>query len=167
MTRDDLQVRPLDETERQRLKEHLIQSWGATTIVSRGRVHDAARLPAFVCFERDELAGFATFRIHDQQCELVTLDALRENRGVGSTLLAAVIEHAEALGCRRLWLITTNDNARALGFYERRGLRLIAVHAGAVDEARRLKPSIPLHGADGIPIHDELELELELDPTSA
>jgi hypothetical protein len=31
-----------------------------------------------------------------------------------------------------------------------------------VDEARRLKPSISLIGEHGIPIHDELEFELEL-----
>jgi hypothetical protein len=37
------------------------------------------------------------------------------------------------------------------------------VHSGAVDQARQLKPSIPPIGDFGIPIHDELELELELD----
>lgn len=41
-------------------------------------------------------------------------------------------------------------------------MRLVAVHQGAVDAARRLKPAIPLIGKHGIPIHDELELELEL-----
>jgi hypothetical protein len=41
-------------------------------------------------------------------------------------------------------------------------MRLVAVHRGGVDEARRLKPSIPLIGEHGIPIHDELEFEREL-----
>lgn len=36
---------------------------------------------------------------------------------------------------------------------------LVAVHRKAVDEARRLKPEIPLIGNDGIPIRDEIELE--------
>jgi hypothetical protein len=40
---------------------------------------------------------------------------------------------------------------------------LIAVHRGAIDEARRVKPEIPLTGHDGIAIHDELELEVQLD----
>ena len=61
------------------------------------------------------------------------------------------------------WVITINDNLDALRFYQRRGMRLVAVRPGAVDEARRLKPSIPVIGAQGIPIHDELELELRLD----
>jgi hypothetical protein len=60
--------------------------------------------------------------------------------------------------------VTTNDNLGALRFYQRRGLRLVALHVGAVAESRRLKPSIPEVGHDGIPIRDELELELELRP---
>jgi hypothetical protein len=35
----------------------------------------------------------------------------------------------------------------------------MGVHPGAVNEARRLKPSIPAIGAYGIPICDEIDLE--------
>jgi hypothetical protein len=59
-------------------------------------------------------------------------------------------------------LITTNDNIDAIRFYQRRGMRLVAVHRDAVDDARRAKPSIPMIGEYGIPIHDELEFELQL-----
>jgi hypothetical protein len=42
----------------------------------------------------------------------------------------------------------------------RRGLRLAALHAGAVDDARaRLKPEISPIGEYGIPLRDELVLE--------
>jgi RimJ/RimL family protein N-acetyltransferase len=95
-------------------------------------------------------------------CELVSLDSLREGQGIGSALLAGVADEAGRRGCHRLWLITTNDNLDAIRFYQRRGMRLVAVHRGGVDEARRLKPSIPLMGEHGIPIHDELEFELVL-----
>jgi hypothetical protein len=37
-----------------------------------------------------------------------------------------------------------------------------ALWPGAVDEARKFKPSIPLKGNHGIPIRDELELEKRL-----
>jgi RimJ/RimL family protein N-acetyltransferase len=90
------------------------------------------------------IVGLATIDICDRQCELVTLDAFHEGQGVGSLLLNAVTEEARRHECRRLWLITTNDNLGALRFYQRRGLRLVAVHRGAVDEARSLKPSIAL-----------------------
>jgi hypothetical protein len=66
-------------------------------------------------------------------------------------------------GCRRLWLLTSNDNLRALGFYQQRGLRLCALHAGALARDRALKPEIPEVNPDnGIPLRDLLELELPL-----
>ena len=76
---------------------------------------------------------------------------------------------AIAAGCTRLWLITTNDNLRALALYQRWGMEIVAFHRHAVTKARRdLKPSIPERGAQGIPIAHELELELRLqDPCSS
>ena len=61
-----------------------------------------------------------------------------------------------------MWLITTNDNLNALRFYQKRGFELVAVHRHAVDESRKIKPEIPLVGENGIPIRDELGLELAL-----
>jgi hypothetical protein len=53
----------------------------------------------------------------------------------------------------RLWLVTTNDNLRALELYQRWGMEIVAFHRHAVTEARRhLKPSIPERGTHGIPI---------------
>jgi hypothetical protein len=47
--------------------------------------------------------------------------------------------------------------------YQRRGFRLVALRPGAVDRARaELKPSIGDLAANGIPIRDEFDLELEL-----
>jgi RimJ/RimL family protein N-acetyltransferase len=81
---------------------------------------------------------------------------------VGTALIEAVTEAAREAGCRRLWLITTNDNLHALRFYQRRGFRLAALHRDGITESRRQKPSIPLIGLDGIPIRDEIELEMAL-----
>jgi hypothetical protein len=44
-----------------------------------------------------------------------------------------------------------------------RGFDLVAVHRDLRDCARDLKPSLPLTGNYGIPIRDEIELELRLD----
>jgi ribosomal protein S18 acetylase RimI-like enzyme len=59
-------------------------------------------------------------------------------------------------------LITTNDNTHALRFYQRRGFVLSALHRGAIRRSRQLKPEIPLAGFGGIPIRDELELQMSL-----
>jgi hypothetical protein len=61
-------------------------------------------------------------------------------------------------------VMTTNDNLRALRLYQRAGFRLVELRAGAIDETRSLKPSIPATGNDGIPIHDEIDLVLDLGP---
>jgi ribosomal protein S18 acetylase RimI-like enzyme len=92
---------------------------------------------------------------------------MREGISGGTRLLEAVVDAARAAGCRRAWLVTTNDNAAAIRFYQRRGWRLVALHAGAVDAARAsIKPEIPELGDDDIPIRDELEFELRLDEPS-
>jgi DNA-3-methyladenine glycosylase I len=136
--------------------------WGATEIVTRGRVHDTSDLPGFVAVVGDEPAGLATYRIDGEECEMVSLDSLMEGIGIGSALVDAVAQAAGNLGCRRLWLITTNDNLDAIHFYQKRGFHLVAVHRDALEETRRLKPQLPLTGIDGIPLRDEIELELLL-----
>jgi hypothetical protein len=74
-----------------------------------------------------------------------------------------VRDAAVEAGCRRLWLVTTNDNLRAFELFQRWGMDLVALHRHAVSEARsRLKPAIPERSVNGIPIAHELELELLL-----
>ncbi len=109
------------------------------------------------------LAGVLTLRVDGSDAEVLTLHAAAPWRGVGSALVEAAADAARDRGCSRLWLVTTNDNVDALRFYQRRGFRLVALHAGAVDESRRrLKPEIPPVGAHGIGLHDEIVLQRPL-----
>ena len=155
-------VRALGRDDAGWLAELIAEQWGSPIVVAHGAIYQPEKLPGFVATVDGEIAGLATYSVDGVACEIVTLDSLQPNRGIGTALIEAVKDAARRAGCRRLWLITTNDNLHALGFYQRRGFRLVAVHPGAVDEARLLKPQIPLTGLDGIPIHDELELELWL-----
>jgi len=113
-------------------------------------------------WSREERVGLATYNFEGKDCELVTIQSVRDSEGIGSALLSAVRGAAELAGCRRIWLITTNDNLRALGFYQKRGMSLVAVYRNAMEAARRLKPQIPQIGQNGIPIRDEIELEITL-----
>ena len=76
--------------------------------------------------------------------------------------MEAAHDHAGSSGCRRLWLITTNDNARAFRFYQMWGMDLCAFHRHGARRSREAKPSLPTRGADGIPLDHELEFELLL-----
>jgi ribosomal protein S18 acetylase RimI-like enzyme len=142
------------------IRRLLRERWGSTRIVSRGLVHEADRLPGYVAEREAERVGLLTYRKSEGTCEIVTLDSLVENRGVGTALVDAIRANAALHGCRRLWLVTTNDNLPAIRFYQSRGFTVAAIREGAIAEARRLKPEIPELGVDGVPIRDEIELEI-------
>jgi GNAT superfamily N-acetyltransferase len=137
-----------------------------TRVARLGALVDPFDHPSLLAEDDDgRLLGVLTY-VPDSdgaQCEVLTLHTAHQWRGVGTALLEAVERLAAGQGCRRLWLITTNDNLAALRFYQRRGFRLAALHRGAVDDARAsLKPEIPAVGEDGIAVRDELELEKRL-----
>jgi GNAT superfamily N-acetyltransferase len=156
-------VRPRTAQDAAWVTEFLTEQAGSPRQVARGHVHQADGLPGFVAMEGEDRVGLATYVIRGNECEVATMHVSKRYRGAGSALMEAVSAHARKMGCSRLWLVTTNDNVDALRFYQRRGLRLVAVHPGAVDEARStLKPEIPETGEYGIPLRDELELELML-----
>lgn len=158
----EVTVRVVGPGDREWVAEVLCRRWGSTEVVSRGRVHRADLLPAFVAESGGERVGLATYHHGGDETELVTLDAMEDGWGIGSALLGAVVDEARRAGCARLWLVTSNDNLDAMGFYQRRGLRLVAVHPGGIDEARLLKPTIPQLGEHQILLHDEIELEIWL-----
>lgn len=152
-------VRPATADDREWIRRVLRHRWRSTQIVTRGVVHEADLLPALIAEANGERIGLATYRFAPPGCELITLDSMLPARGVGGALLERVADDARDAGCRRLWLVATNDNLPALRFYQKRGFTLVALHRGALDDSRRLKPTIPMTGRDGIPLRDELELE--------
>ena len=153
-------VRPLTPADRDWVARHIADRWGAEIVVAHGVVYRPAELPGFAAVQDEDVAGLVTYNIEGDACEIVTIDSSHPGLGIGTALIEAVECAAIASGCRRLWLITTNDNLHALGFYQKRGFRLVALRPGAVDRARKLKTEIPETGNDGIPIRDEIELEI-------
>lgn len=152
LTRDDLP----------RLRGHWREQWGGEEMITRGSVHRPEELDGFVVEDGKDWIGLVTFYVKGKECEVISLDSLREGQGIGTKLMDAIVEEARKRNCKRVFLITTNDNTHALRFYQKRGFELVAVHRGAVNESRMIKPSIPLTGFDGIPIRDEIELEMNL-----
>ena len=156
-------LRPLTPADKPVVTPILVREWGATQVValSLGGVVDAAELPGWLAESDGEVVGLLTYLVRDEVAELVTINAFAGG-GVGAALLAELVAHCRANGVRRVGVTTTNDNTRALRFYQRAGFHLTALRPGAVTEARKSKPEIPERGEDGIPIRDELELTMEL-----
>jgi ribosomal protein S18 acetylase RimI-like enzyme len=158
----NLSLRRLSPDDFPRLRQFWIDHWGGEEMITRGNVYRPEQLEGFVVEDGNEWNGLLTFFIKDNECEVTSLDSLREGQGIGSMLIDKAIEEARAKDCRRLFLITTNDNLHALGFYQKRGFEIVTVYRGAVNESRKRKPSIPLVGMNGIPLRDEIELEMSL-----
>ncbi|MCZ7425082.1 GNAT family N-acetyltransferase [Micromonospora sp. WMMA1949] len=158
-----IRVRQARDDDRDALTALHEREWGGPIVVVHDTRYDLRDLPALVAV--DDSGGFAGalgYRVDADGLEVVSLAASAPGNGAGTALLAAADEAARAAGADRIWLVTTNDNLGALRFYQRRGLRIVAVDAGAVDRARAVKPTIPQVGADGIPLHDELRLARHL-----
>lgn len=160
--RPKIQVKPKSLKNQSWVKRLLISAWGSVKVVTRGEIYDASKLPGLVAYYQKKPVGLLTYNISNKACEIVTLNSLIERKGIGNELISSVREIAVTHHCHRLWLITTNDNLQALGFYQKRGFYITAIHCNAIEASRKIKPQIPLYGNEGIPIRDEIELEIKL-----
>lgn len=157
-----IRVRELNSADYPFIKHVLAEAWGSPVVVTMGKRIDAGKLPGFIALINEEPLGLVTYLIENDTCEITTLNALQPGSGIGTVLVSAVREKARTVGCRMLRVITTNDNTKALRFYQQQGFELAALRPKALKRSRELKPEIPLIGMDGIPIRDELELEMAL-----
>ena len=145
-----------------RLRQFWKEHWDDDFVVTQGTVFNPENVSGFIALDGNDWVGLITYSFLETDCEIVSIDSLREGQGIGTELIEKVIEEARANGCHRVHLSTTNDNLRALGFYQKRGFQLCALRVNAMEEARKLKPGIPLIGEHGIPLRDEIELEIML-----
>jgi ribosomal protein S18 acetylase RimI-like enzyme len=158
MIANSFTVRPIISDDKTWIIPLFIEEWGSVRMVSRGRLFKAADNPGFAAIKEGKPAGLITYEIINNQCEITTLNSLTEGKGIGTALIDAVRETAIKANCKRLWLITTNDNTHALRFYQKYGFIIAAVYPDSIRQSRLLKPEIPLTGNDGIPLRDEIEL---------
>lgn len=157
----DFRIRPVDSNDADWIAQFITERWGAEFIAAHYEVFHCRDLPGFIATEGEQKVGLLTYKIVGGDCEVVSLDSLRPCMGIGTDLIDAVKAAATESGCKRLWLVTTNDNMNALRFYQKRGFVLVKINRNAIEFARKLKP-VPLIGAEGIPLRDEIELEMML-----
>jgi ribosomal protein S18 acetylase RimI-like enzyme len=155
-------MRPIADGDRAPLTAFCTERWGTPLVVSRGKIHEVTKGLGFLSEVDGKFAGAVTYNIVGDRCEITWIETLVQNIGAGSAFIEAVRHEAIKAGCKRLWLITTNDNTYAIRFYQRRGFVIAAVHVNAIEHSRKLKPEIPMTGFDGIPIRDEIEFEINL-----
>lgn len=157
-----IRIRKTNSSDQEWIKNLFINNWGSDFIISRGKIHKPENLEGFIAEENEEKVGLATIFVENYEMELVTIDSLKQGKGIGKMLLDEVLNIAKEKNLKRLWLIATNDNLNALKFYQKNGFHLVKVYPNAIVESRKIKPQIPEIGENGIPLRDEIELEIIL-----
>jgi N-acetylglutamate synthase-like GNAT family acetyltransferase len=138
----------------------LLRKYQASPEVS-GRLSLAAHLSGYIAYLDDQRAGLVTYRFQERECEIVTLISTVTGRGVGCALIEETRRTAQITGCERLWTIITNDQLSCLGFLQKRGFNMVRLFRNTFvpsDDLTGFKT-----GEDGIPIRDQIELELPLE----
>lgn len=141
------------------VNQFFIDNWFSTDMSVRGEIIDGTKLDGFLLQEDSKIIGLVTYKFYENICEIISLDSKKENIGIGSALLKEVEKVATDNDCKKMRLITTNDNMRALQFYQKRGYCLTKLYPNAMDEVRKIKPNVPELGDNDIPLRDEIELE--------
>ena len=116
-----METRALHEGDRLWAERVVSRHNASHRVVSRGVLHDTRALPGLIAESDGVPIGLLHYRVVEEQLEVVVLAAVRRPEGVGGLLLRAAESLARSQGCRRCWLVTTNDNAVAIGFYRAMG----------------------------------------------
>ena len=120
-------MRPATPADAAWIAALLDDEWGGPIMWADERAFDCRELPALVAGKAE---GLAVYEVAGARAELVLLEAMQLGRGIGTTLVDALVALLAGQGVRELWLTTTNDNLDAVRFYQRRGFRLAEVRPG-------------------------------------
>jgi GNAT superfamily N-acetyltransferase len=154
------EVRPITETE---IEADWIEFTGGPPVVGVLREYLPADVEGIVWRDADSgRRGVVTWWADEDRAEIVSVRAEPQGGGAGTRVMDAAEDELRRRGVKTVVLATTNDNARALNFYIRRGYRLVRVDLDAMDRVRAVKIGVPRNGRDGVPLQDMWELEKSL-----
>lgn len=153
-------IQPATLQHADQTRAFIAAQWGAPQVVVHDTVYEPHTLPGFVAVQNDEWFGLITYHVGGDACAVVTLKqrARRRRRRHG-------VDWGRDCGSAAAWLLPPMADHHQRQFAraalpQKWGFLLVVVHRGAVARARQSKRAIPLIGNDGLPLHDEIELEL-------
>ena len=85
-----MEIRALEEADRGWVERLIRERWGDEIVVGRGKVWKPAELPGFAAFDGVRCTGLVTYEVDGAACEIVTIYALEEGKGIGTALLEAI-----------------------------------------------------------------------------
>jgi GNAT superfamily N-acetyltransferase len=157
-----MEVNRITEKNRNIVNDFIINRWYSLKMIIRGKEIDMTSLDGFYVLNKCTIIGLITYLINEENnvMEITSLDSLKENQGIGTILINRVVEEAKEVRCKKIVLITTNDNINALRFYQKRGFDMVHLFHNALEVSRKLKPEIPFIGQNSIPLMHEIEFEM-------
>jgi len=126
-----------------------------------GRPYSPSGLEALSAVSGNRIAGVLTFLKEGGAYRIITLERKFPGRGIRSMLVDSLKKRAFNGGVSEILADVTNDDIESLCFYQKNGFGIDSVCSGSVSSARLMDPDIPLSGANGIEIRDEIRLKLK------
>src|ERR1041384_4742588 len=108
-------LRRLTRNDLPHLRQFWIEHWGGEEMIAHGNIYRPEQLDGFVVEDGEEWIGLITFVIKGKECEVTSLDSLREGQGIGSLLIEKAVEEARLNNCERLFFIKS-EGLRSLLF---------------------------------------------------
>lgn len=158
----NISYRSIENSDKNLINKFIVKHWGSEKVVVHSTEYFPANLPGYIAQYGNLIVGLITFKFLEISCEIITINSEIEKFGIGSELIKLVEKETRKNNIDTIWLITTNDNIKAIEFYQKRGFQLVEVYPNAVIESRKLKPDIPIFAENGIPIRDELKFNKRL-----
>jgi ribosomal protein S18 acetylase RimI-like enzyme len=137
-----VQVRDVADVDRPWLRELVASLWGLPVVTAVRAYEDPQRLDGVIAEVDGEPVGAVTFHVDGPEWEVVTVNAVRSGVGAGRAMLEGLRRRAKGAGASRVWLITTDTNDGAIGFYEHLGMRRVRLHRRFIDVVRAAKPDV-------------------------
>ena len=69
------------------VRTFFINHWGSAEMVVSSGIYNCGELDGFIYMnEHDEITGFITYIIRNNECEIISLDRVEEGKGIGTKL---------------------------------------------------------------------------------
>jgi ribosomal protein S18 acetylase RimI-like enzyme len=156
-------VREAVASDRRAIEEICDRAWGETEIDVFGRTFDVLACANLVALDEDgKLIGLISCAVHGGELTVVMYSVYPEaqGRGVGSALLEAAAESAQARSLPAIKAAVSNDDLPLLYFYQRHGFAITEIVPGLLAD----KLGYAGVGFAGIPIRDEIRLRQPVCP---
>jgi ribosomal protein S18 acetylase RimI-like enzyme len=146
--------------EKSSIRKLVRRFWGEQEQLTFDRKFVVAELPAYVAKLDNRIIGFVSIAETGEAVIVAALGVLPRYQGfgVGLRLIEKVESEAKRLQKRKVLVSTSNDDLPALAFYQSLGFRVFEVKPNVIAE----KHGTVLQGMGGLPIRDELRLQIAL-----